>query len=339
MNSSQELAETEDRVARWIKQANFSSETKVEFLAGDASDRRFARVIPPKSRTSILVVHNNSIDPTQLPMLQVTELFRKLPVNVPTIHSIAPELGIVVLEDLGDTTLESAVSKGNKEQRTSYYQEAVNIIGTIQRGSRQSSKTKNIAFSVAFDFDKLLFELNFFVRHFLVNHLGCRVPRKTQEHLDTEFQKLAAEISQEPRVLCHRDFHSRNLMVHKSRLYVIDLQDARMGPDTYDLASLLRDSYMELPTEEVEQLLALYSQLMNVSNTTAFRERFIRTSLQRNLKALGTFGYQIAVKGKTRYSEAIPLTLKYLQKTLSGEPRYQRLYAMLSTLVPELTPS
>ena len=78
---------------------------------------------------------------------------------------------------------------------------------------------------------------------------------------------------------------------------------------------------------------------MNVSDTAAFRERFIRTSLQRNLKALGTFGYQIAVKGKTRYSEAIPLTLKYLQKTLSGEPRYQRLYKTLSTLVPELTPS
>ena len=339
MNNSQELAKTEDRVARWIKQANFSSDTKVEFLAGDASDRRFARVIPPKSRTSILVVHNHSIDPTELPMVQVTELFRKLSVNVPTIHSITPELGIVVLEDLGDTTLESAVSKSTNEQRTSYYQEAVNIIGSIQRGSRHSSKTENIAFSVAFDFDKLLFELNFFVRHFLVDHLGCRVPRKTQEHLDTEFQKLASEMSKEPRVLCHRDFHSRNLMVHKGRLYVIDLQDARMGPDTYDLASLLRDSYMELPTEEVEQLLGLYSQLMNVSDTTAFRERFIRTSLQRNLKALGTFGYQIAVKGKTRYLEAIPLTLKYLQKTLSGEPRYQCLYKTLSTLVPELTPS
>jgi hypothetical protein len=128
-------------------------------------------------------------------------------------------------------------------------------------------------------------------------------------------------------------------MVHESRLYVIDLQDARMGPDTYDLASLLRDSYMELPTEEVEQLLGLYSQLMNVSDTAAFRERFIRTSLQRNLKALGTFGHQIAVKGKPRYSEAIPLTLKYLQKTLSEEPRYQHLYKTLSTLVPELTPS
>ena len=339
MNRSHSWSTTDERINLWVKQANFSSETKIEFLAGDASDRRFARVIPPNAQTSILVVHNHSIDPSQLPMLQVTELFRKLPVNVPTINGIAPELGIVVLEDLGDTTLESAVSKSTKEERTSYYQEAVNIIGTIQRGKRQSSTSDSVAFNVALDFNKLLFELNFFVEHFLVNHLGRRMPRKTQERLDAEFETLASEMSEEHRVLCHRDFHSRNLMVHNNRLYVIDLQDARMGPDTYDLASLLRDSYMELPTEEIEELLDLYSQLMNISDTTAFRERFIRASLQRNLKALGTFGYQTAVKGKTRYLKAISLTLNYLQQTLTTTPRYQHLHETLSALVPELGPS
>ena len=57
---------------------------------------------------------------------------------------------------------------------------------------------------------------------------------------------LADELADEPRVLCHRDYHSRNLMIHERRLYIIDYQDARMGPDTYDLASLLRDSYVDL---------------------------------------------------------------------------------------------
>ena len=339
MNRSHKLSTTDERIALWIKQANLSSKTKIEFLAGDASDRRFARIIPPKTKTNILVVHNDSFDSTQLPMLQVTELFRQLPVNVPKIHNIVPELGIVVLEDLGDTTLESAVSNSTTEQRRRYYQEAVNIIGTIQSGTQQSCTTDNIAFNVALDFEKLLFELNFFVEHFLINYLGHRVPRNVKECLDTDFQKLAIEISQEPRVLCHRDFHSRNLMVYKNRLYVIDLQDARMGPDTYDLASLLRDSYMELPTTEIDQLLSTYFQVMNISDTSALRDRFIRTSLQRNLKALGTFGYQIAERGKTRYLKAIPLTLKYLQKTLTSTPRYQRLQETLSTLVPELAPS
>jgi len=333
------MSTTDERIALWLKQANLSPETIVEFLSGDASDRRFARIAPPKAQTSILVVHNDSIDATQLPMLQVTDLFRKLPVNVPKIQGVVPELGIVELEDLGDTTLESAVLNGTTKQRTSYYQEAVNIIGAIQRGTQQSGATDNIAFNVALDFDKLLFELNFFVEHFLINYLGQSVPHNVEECLDTEFQKLAFDMSQEPRVLCHRDFHSRNLMVYQNRLYVIDLQDARMGPDTYDLASLLRDSYVELPTTELEELLAAYSQIMNISNSSAFHDRFIRTSLQRNLKALGTFGYQIAKRGKTRYLKAIPLTLKYLQKTLAAMPRYQRLQETLSTLVPELAPS
>ena len=339
MNSSHTIPTADERIALWLKQAHLSSETKVEFLAGDASDRRFVRISPPEAPTSILVVHNNSIEPTQLPMLQVTELFQKLPVNVPRIHGSVPELGIVELEDLGDTTLESAVLSGTTKQRISYYQEAITIISTIQRSNQQSSTTDNIAFNVALDFDKLLFELNFFVKHFLISYLGHRVSRDFEEQLNIEFQKLALEMSQEPRVLCHRDFHSRNLMVYKDRLYVIDLQDARMGPDTYDLASLLRDSYMELPTTEIEQLLKTYSQVMNISDTSAFHDRFIRTSLQRNLKALGTFGYQIAERGKTRYLKAIPLTLKYLNKTLTTTPRYQRLQETLSTLVPELTPS
>jgi len=333
------MSTTDERIALWLKKANLPSETKVEFLAGDASNRRFARIAPSNGQTSILVVHNDSIDATQLPMLQVTDLFRKLPVNVPRIHRIMPELGIVELEDLGDTTLESAVLNGTTKQRASYYQEAVNIIGAIQRGTQQSCATNNIAFNVALDFDKLLFELNFFIEHFLINYLGHCVPRNVEKCLDTEFQKLAFEISQEPRVLCHRDFHSRNLMVYKNQLYVIDLQDARLGPDTYDLASLLRDSYMELPTTEIDHLLSTYCQLMNISDTSALRDRFIRTSLQRNLKALGTFGYQIAERGKTRYLKAIPLTLKYLHKTLATTPRYHRLQKTLSALVPELAPS
>ncbi len=333
------MSTTDERIALWIKQANLSPATEVEFLAGDASDRRFVRIAPSEAQTSILVVHNNAIHPTQLPMLQITELFRRLPVNVPRINSIVPELGIVELEDLGDTTLESSALRGSTKKRTSYYQEAINIIVTIQRGTEQTSKTDNIAFNVALDYDKLLFELNFFVEQFLINHLGCNVPPNARERLDTEFQRLALEISQEPRVLCHRDFHSRNLMIYGNQLYVIDLQDARMGPDTYDLASLLRDSYVELPTTEVDKLLSIYSQAMNISDSSAFHDRFIRTSLQRNLKALGTFGYQTAVKGKTRYLKAISLTLSYLHNMLTVTPRYRCLQETLSALVPELAPS
>ena len=63
---------------------------------------------------------------------------------------------------------------------------------------------------------------------------------------------IAEELAAEPRVLCHRDYHSRNLMLHEVSLYIIDFQDARMGPDTYDLVSLLRDSYVDFSEQQVD---------------------------------------------------------------------------------------
>ena len=62
-------------------------------------------------------------------------------------------------------------------------------------------------------------------------------------------------------MLCHRDYHSRNLMPHRGVLYIIDFQDARMGPDTYDLASLLRDSYVDFTEETVDELIAFFLAL------------------------------------------------------------------------------
>ena len=98
-------------------------------------------------------------------------------------------------------------------------------------------------------------------------------------------------------MLCHRDYHSRNLMLHERRLYIIDFQDARMGPDTYDLASLLRDSYVDHTEARVDELIRGYLKLGGPSQATPeafaeYRRRFDLMSVQRNLKALGTFGHQ-----------------------------------------------
>ena len=65
-------------------------------------------------------------------------------------------------------------------------------------------------------------------------------------------------------MLCHRDYHSRNLMLHDGSLYIIDFQDARMGPDTYDLVSLLRDSYVDFTEQQVDELIAFFLALRDV---------------------------------------------------------------------------
>jgi aminoglycoside/choline kinase family phosphotransferase len=142
--------------------------------------------------------------------------------------------------------------------------------------------------------------------------------------------------------LCHRDYHSRNLMLHRGSLYIIDFQDARMGPDTYDLVSLLRDSYVDLTPAQVDELIAYFLALahgaggVTPDEEVEFRRRFDLMALQRNLKALGTFGYQTTTRGNTVYLQYMPRTLSYARATLRQYPRFARLQEILGGLVAEL---
>ena len=161
------------------------------------------------------------------------------------------------------------------------------------------------------------------------------------EALRAEWAVIVDELANETRVLCHRDYHSRNLMWHEGALHVIDFQDARMGPDTYDLVSLLRDSYVDLPDAAVDDLIDYYYALSRGTAATpeasaGFRRRFDLMALQRNLKALGTFGYQTTTRGNPVYMQYVPRTLTYVRRTLGRDPRFGRLAELLGGLVDEL---
>ena len=152
------------------------------------------------------------------------------------------------------------------------------------------------------------------------------------------------ELACEPRVLCHRDYHSRNLMLHQDQLYVIDFQDARLGPETYDLVSLLRDSYWDVSENQVNELITYFLSLQQPSNERVvpqnipveFRKKFDLMALQRNLKALGTFGFQKTVLGNASYVQHIPRTLGYIRANLTRYPRFLRLRELLSDHCKEL---
>ncbi len=190
---------------------------------------------------------------------------------------------------------------------------------------------------MAFDRDRLTWELDFFVKHFLEGYRGVALDGAERDALRDEWQILAGELADEPRVLCHRDYHSRNLMVHDGRLCIIDFQDARMGPDTYDLASLLRDSYVDLPPDAVDDHIEFFlSRQGRARERAEFRRRFDVMALQRNLKALGTFGYQAAVRHNPVYIQYIPRTLRYARDTIGAYPRFARLASVLGTHLPEL---
>jgi aminoglycoside/choline kinase family phosphotransferase len=137
---------------------------------------------------------------------------------------------------------------------------------------------------------------------------------------------IVDELSAEPRVLCHRDYHSRNLMLREGSLYIIDFQDARMGPDTYDLVSLLRDSYVDIADRELDELIAYFLALKTRDGAAAaaageFRRRFDLMALN-GTSALGTFGYQTITRRNTVYhaSTHAPLRETNLKARASRNP-------------------
>ena len=284
----------------------------------------------------MLLVHPAAIDPESLPFLSVGRLIAQMGVRVPAVTGYAADLGIVELEDLGDVTLQRFLVRATPDERTGRYREAVAIIATMQRRGRELETSECVPFRLAFDVDKLMWELDFFVDHFVVDARGATLAAPQRAELQAEFRPLATELAAEPRVFCHRDYHSRNLMVHEDQLYVIDFQDARMGPDTYDLVSLLRDSYVDNPTVLVDTMIDEYLRLTGTDDAAGFRRRFDIMSVQRQLKALGTFGYQSAVAGTTQYEDDVPRTLRSLATVLKRHSRFNRLRTLLSLHVKEL---
>ncbi len=313
------------------------SSARVVPLTGDASDRRYFRVQPAKGAAYFMAVHAQPFDVKKLPFINVADLFSTMGVPVPAIIGHAADLGVLALEDLGDVTLQADLGTAEDEEHARRYREAVGIIDVIQRRGAELKSIKYLPYQISFDSTKLMWELEFFYRHFLEGYRGVTVSPAEREALTEEFTTIVEELAAEPTVLCHRDYHSRNLMVHDDKLFAIDFQDARMGPDTYDLVSLLRDSYVDLSERTVNELMAYFLALRGRRDEAGeFKARFDLMALQRNMKALGTFGYQTLARGNTVYIQYMPRTLAYVQANLARHERFARLHEILARNIDEL---
>jgi aminoglycoside/choline kinase family phosphotransferase len=333
------------RIDRFLAERGLTGpDVTVEPLSGDASTRVYARVRRRDAPAQVLAVHPETFEIDRMPFASVARLLAAMPVPVPAILAHSGPLGILALEDLGDLTLQEHLRTAPEAERRARYLEAVSLVATMQARGAELASDAPVPWGLAFDVDKLSFELRFFVEHFLEAHRGVALTPSERQALDVEWLALAEELAAEPRVLCHRDFHSRNLMLHRDRLWVIDFQDARMGPDTYDLASLLRDSYVELPPPEVDALIDAFLAVRPAgpagraaaTEADLFRQRFDVMALQRNLKALGTFGYQASSRHRPAYLESVPRTLAYVRDNVARNPRHARLQDLLARHVPEL---
>jgi N-acetylmuramate 1-kinase len=304
-------------------------------LMGDASTRTYFRVQYESGGSLILMLYPNPGEQEEAGFLEVQGFLESLGLPVPRVLDVYPDRGAVVLEDLGDNLLESAIACGDQHLTRNLYEQAVDVLLRMRRAT-EGMRSGCGAFTLAFDEQKLMQEMEFFLTHFVHGLCRAKLSPASLGTLRDFFLYMCSILAAEPRIFTHRDYHSRNLILHNERLIMIDFQDARMGPAQYDLASLLRDSYVTLPDDLVQGLLNRYAQETLTEprdSIERFRYVFDLMSLQRNIKALGTFGYQVSVRGSHRYLSSIPRTGAYIAGNIGKYREFSRFRSAVEDLV------
>lgn len=275
-----------------------------ETLTGDASTRGYFRV-DWNGGNAIVCVYPEPFDKASQPYLDVTRLFLSCGLPVAEILDVDAERGIIVQEDLGDRILRDVIIDAEPESRERLTNEAMYLIARIQKATATAYETNSIASRLRFDTEKLNWELNFFKTHYFETYRKRPLPAETDRLLSGEFLELSSDLESCAAVLCHRDFHAANLMLDdRDQMRIIDHQDARLGSPAYDLVSFLLDRITELPTPEF--LAEKRRYFLNVRRTlglpkideAGFAYEFRLQTVQRCLKAAGTFSYQAVNRGK-----------------------------------------
>ena len=305
--------------------------TAVEPLAGDASTRRYWRVRAGE-RTCVLCRDPGFINGPEAgyPFLVVHNLLKDT-VPVPEILAMDSGPGLFLLQDLGDDLLEYLCPLSGEQAVRRLYQSSIENLFSIQMIRGKGS----VPFSLSFDVEKLMFEFDFFIEHALDGYFRAGLAAHDREELRSAFLDIADALYRPGLfVLNHRDYHSRNLIVFNDIPYVIDFQDARMGLPQYDAVSLLRDSYLTLPDEIFEYLKNYYyegGKEMDIHSMgrDEFNYYFDLMAFQRNVKALGTFGYQVSAKGNARYERYIRPTADYLGDYAERQDKLGRAWRVL----------
>ncbi|MCF8721598.1 aminoglycoside phosphotransferase family protein [Nitrospina gracilis] len=316
-------------------------------LEGDASTRRYFRLHPHyRSRgrgpDSLMLMQLPEPFPGEkYDFVRIQKFLEGLNVPVPHLYHYDAAKGFVFLQDCGDITLEQQLQNCDEAELRSWYRQAVDMLADMQFRATQRIRPDCPAYHLRFDTAKLMWEMDFMIEHYIEGLLDLKLSDTVWNALRHHLQRLCSELDRQPLHFTHRDFHSRNLMVHDEGLVILDFQDARMGPSQYDLASLLRDSYHVLPEEFVSDMVDRFISLKKQKekrdvDADEYRRVFDLMSIQRNLKAIGTFAYQKHTVGNGRYEPCIAPTLNYIRTTLKLHDDWKGLRHALESAIPEL---
>ena len=296
----------EQIIHTWITSVLDSDQFEINFLPGDASFRRYARI--KLNNKTFMLMDAPPEKEDCVPFVTIDQFFDTHGVRVP--HIVAKDLqqGFLLLEDFGDVLLSTLL---NDDTVDAYYAQSFKQLIELQAidGVKQFPE---------YSYEKLLSEMQL-LTDWMLPSLHIEPSKEEQALIKRTFAILANAALAQPQVIVHRDFHSRNLMKIESEpeLGVIDFQDAVIGADTYDLISITRDAYVQWNADQVYAWFKVFYDLLpETAKQGRDFEQFKRDAdlmaIQRHIKILGIFVRLFERDGKTGYLKDLPRVMWYL---------------------------
>ncbi|MBN2804548.1 MAG: phosphotransferase [Deltaproteobacteria bacterium] len=325
--------------------------SKTEMEKGASSRRYFRIELKGLTAPSTAVVMQLPKDPMvsdevqsletseELSFVNIQRFMTDSQLRVPKIYLNAADEECLILEDLGNETLNSKIKTCSAKEIEQWYLAAVDLLSKMHR-NMQPLNENCFASKRYFDRDLLRWELDHYLKWGLYEYKGLKsLDERIVDELNEAFDELADEIASLPFGFVHRDYQSRNLMVtpgkiSKNNLAIIDFQDAMTGPRVYDLVALLNDSYVDLPGDVQKRLIDRYTTRMNLSRSEVQYE-FDLITVQRKLKDGGRFVFIDREKGDPSFLPFVEKSFSRVARVLWRLPGHSQLKNALVKIDPE----
>lgn len=295
-------------------------------MAGDAGTRRYYRLLMKEGSSRVVMDAPDDLDSCRA-YLKVGQLMIEAGLHVPQVYAVDLRQGLMLLEDLGtECFLDALLSQ--RQPPATLIEPALEALVQWQAASRLQVLAKLSAAKMK---EELALFPTWYVRHELDHAPNADWMARWQSGCSV----LVAMLMKQPEVWVHRDYMSRNLMLSDPLPGVIDFQDARRGPVTYDVVSLLRDAFFSFSEQDEQQYLEFYAQrcaAMKVPLPDDLSRAVDVMGVQRHFKVLGIFARLCHRDGKPHYLTDAPRFFGYLQRELRAHPSLEVFIDLLAEL-------
>ena len=294
--------------------------------SSDASFRRYFRW--EGAGRSFVVMDAPPPQENCKPFVDIAFFLAKSGINVPKIYAEDLERGFLLLNDLGNKTYLDVIDSENAD---ALFSDALQALLAFQQ-------LPMVAPLPSYDVALLRRELELFPEWYVKRELGVELDSTQQQQWQRISDLLIDSALAQPKVLVHRDYMPRNLMLSEPNPGVLDFQDAVYGPVTYDVTCLFKDAFLSWPEERVRGWLESYWQqasALNIPVQPDF-EDFLRASdlmgVQRHLKVIGIFARICHRDGKPRYLADVPRFFSYIEAVIARRSELAELQALFTSL-------